>query len=136
MTSKAEKAKSEAIESLRGLLKPGDLVYTKLEHVARSGMMRVISVLIIRDDRPIDISFEVGQVVGYKFNDRHGGLTVSGCGMDMGFSVVYNLSSAMFKDGFECIGENCPSNDHRNGDRNYEPHHHNSGGYALVHRWI
>ncbi len=23
-----------------------------------------------------------------------------------------------------------------NGDRDYTPHHHNSGGYALIHRWL
>lgn len=37
---------------------------------------------------------------------------------------------------FECIGHGCPSNDHCNGDRDYTPHHHNSGGYALKHRWL
>ena len=54
----------------------------------------------------------------------------------MGFAVIYELSQALFPKGFECIGEKCPSNDHSNGDRDYTPHHHNSGGYALKHRWM
>jgi hypothetical protein len=34
------------------------------------------------------------------------------------------------------VGLRCPSNDHSNGDRDYSPHHHGSGGYAVSHRWL
>lgn len=76
--------------------------------------------------------------------------------MDMGFWAVYQLSYGLFKGGFGCIGEGCPSNDHSNGDRDYTPHMseadrmgadgelcnchkdhmHNDGGYALKQRWL
>lgn len=60
----------------------------------------------------------------------------AGCGMDVGFSLVYNLGWVLFPNGFECVGERCPSNDHSNGDRDYSPHHHSDGGYALRQRWL
>jgi len=84
----------------------------------------------------------VARVIREKINNKHGGITVGGCGMDMGFHVVYSLSSYLYRDGFECIGDSegwgkkCPSNDHCNDDRNYTPHHHQSGGYALRQRWM
>jgi hypothetical protein len=61
---------------------------------------------------------------------------MGGCGMDMGFAAVYGLSYALFGKGFECTGPNCPANDHSNGDRDYTPHMHSDGGYALKHRWL
>jgi hypothetical protein len=126
----------EAIDKLHELLKPGDTVYTVLRHVSRSGMTRAISPIIMTDDGPWEISYLACPALGWRFNERHGGVTVSGCGMDTGFHLVYEISREMYPDGFECIGEGCPSNDHVNGDRNYKPHHHNSGGYALQQRWM
>lgn len=40
----------------------------------------------------------------------------------MGFHVVYGLARTLWPDGYGCIGEHCPSNDHSNGDRDYTPH--------------
>lgn len=87
------------------------------------------------------ISAYVGHAIGspqsYRNWEKSLGLTVGGCGMDMGFHLVYNLSRVLFPSGFECIGKGCPSNDHSNGDRNYEPHRHTGdGGYAIKHRWL
>ena len=145
MATKAQQAeRAEAVERLREWLKPGDEVYTILRHVSRSGMSRSISLVIGSEDGPSDISYLAARALGDKVDERHGGVKIGGCGMDMGFALVYNLSAALFPDGFECIGEGsperwgsrCPSNDHSNGDRDYAPHHHGSGGYALRHRWL
>lgn len=137
-----EKEQQEAVRGLREILKPGDTVYTNLEHVSRSGMSRVISVFLIRDNQRFNLDFQVGAACDYKRHRRYDGLTVGGCGMDMGFALVYDLSRILFPNGFECIGEGegykgrCPSNDHLNGDRDFTPHHHQDGGYALKHRWF
>jgi len=125
-------------EELRQLLPPGSTVYTSLNHVSRSGMQRAISTYIIIENDVRDISYDVAEIIGSTMHKK-GGIKIDGCGMDMGFSIVYHLSYELYPNGFECIGEKpirCPSNDHCNGDRNYEPHHHNSGGYALIHRWL
>jgi len=136
---KYSKAKIAEIEKtkgkLRALLPPGSIVYTTLNHVSRSGMQRAISTYIIIDNDIRDISYDVAEVIGNTIHNK-GGIKIDGCGMDMGFKIVYQLSYALYPDGFECTGPNCTSNDHFNGDRDYTPHHHNSGGYALIHRWL
>ena len=122
---------AEALEQLRDL-KPGDTVYTVLRHVSRSGMYRAIDLYTMRDNQPRRISWSAAALCeGY--DDRHEAARASGCGMDMGFHLVYNLSWRLFHDGYECIGKRCPANDHFNGST---ATHHKDGGYALTHRWM
>jgi hypothetical protein len=80
----------------------------------------------------------VGLITGYRQAKKGDGLIVGGCGMDMGYHLVYALSHRLWPDGFDCIGPGCPSNDHSNGDRDYTPghRHHADGGYCLKHRWL
>ena len=136
MTTKYSKDdKMQAFVYLRDLIKPGDTVYTMIKHVSRSGMYRVIDLYIMKDNEPQRISgFAAKLLEGY--DDNHEGCKAGGCGMDMGFHLVHNLGYALFGDGFECTGERCPSNDHSNGDRDYSPHMHKSGGYSLHQRWL
>ena len=136
MTKTQTAEREDQIATLRDLLKPGDTVYTKLINVSRSGMYRVIDLFVIRDNQPMRITWGAAQLLeGY--DTRHEGAKASGCGMDMGFHLVYNLSYVLFPDGFECLGKDgCPSCDHSNGDRDYTSHCHKDGGYALRHRWL
>lgn len=109
-----EREKLEAIEMLKKSVKPGDTIYTTLKHVSKSGMMRVIDLFIIEDNEPRRITGLACRAIGNSYNDRHEGMTMGGCGMDMGFAAVYDLSHTLFSEGFDCIGEGCPSNDHNN----------------------
>lgn len=150
-----EADREDAIRELKRLIKPGQTIYTILKHVSRSGMSRVIDVVIpyryYEDEYPLkpenervypaecdysaepkrvfkglkcrSISWLVGRACGYRCDDR-GGLKVGGCGMDMGFHVVYRLGSTMWPEG--------TSKPH--GTRNGEPD--TDGGYALKHEWI
>ena len=135
-----ERERQDAVRELREMLKPGDTVYTKLVTVSRSGMSRVIAPYIIRDNEPLCIEWKVGKATGYALTPtgRNEGIKIGGCGMDMGFKLVYDLSRALFPDGFDCIGEKCPASCHSNGDRDYTPgrHHDGDGGYALKQRWL
>lgn len=141
-TSIATAEKAAAISALQEMLKPGATVYTNLRKVSASGMTRHISVHIATEGAIEDITWLVGRAIGEKRDLDTGGLKISGCGMDMGFQIVYSLSAVLYREGFECIGDGegyatrCPSNDHSNGDRDFTPHHHNDGGYALRHRWL
>jgi hypothetical protein len=135
--------KDQALEALREELHPGDTVFCVLRHVSSSGMTRWISPMTIRGGAVRDWSYAVGLVTDSKANGQHEGVKRGGCGMDMGFDLVYSLSRRLFPDGFGCIGDKCPSNDHSNGDRDYmkhlpgvRPHLHKDGGYALHHRWL
>lgn len=129
--------KDEAIKELKELFKKGKYtVYTVLRHVSRSGMMRRISCFIIVKNKPINIDWYIEKLGTYNRDRNHEGLKIGGCGMDMGFSLVYNTSSTVYRGGFICRGEKCTSNDHINGDRNYKPHKHRDGGYNLKQIWL
>lgn len=126
---KAQKQeKQETLTYLRSFLKPGTTVSTVLMKVSRSGMYRHIKV--VYQDR--DISGIIATALDRKWHDD-GSLGVGGCGMDMGYSIIYSLSYSLYPDGFDCIGEGCPANDHANG---VEAAHHSDGGYALKHKWL
>ena len=131
-------SKDEAKAEILNVLKPGMTVFTVLRHVSRSGMFRRISPVVLHEGDIEHLDAWVADLLGRGRGAACGGdgVPVHGCGMDMGFELVYNLSATLFPDGFECIGGLCPSNDHSNGDRNYTPHTHESGGYALRQRWI
>lgn len=126
----------EAHDKLAELLKPGDDVWTKVTHVARSGMSRSIEVYLIRDNEPWNISYMVARALDYGMDDRWGGLRVGGCGMDMTFHIVYSLGRHLWPNGVPCAGDKCRSNAHFNdweGPRG-EGVVHSDGGYALNNR--
>jgi hypothetical protein len=129
--------RAQACADLRELIKPGDTVYTILRHVSSSGMSRRISVLITQVEErtdangkrkrvPIirDISGYVSTAIDYPQHDGTGALVVGGCGMDMGFHVVYSLGRTLWPEGTK--------RPHRT--RNGEPDR--DGGYALRHSWV
>lgn len=133
--NKKQTREAECKAILNDIIKPGDTIYCNLRHVSRSGMFRAISLHIKTEDGIRDISYPAAPLLeGY--SEKHRACKASGCGMDMGFHLVHNLSYALHGNGFECIGKGCPSNDHSNGDRDYTPHIHKSGGYSLRHEWI
>jgi hypothetical protein len=140
LTKQAEAERDEAIGKLRDWLKPGDTVYTVLRHVSRSGMQREISVVLLTADGPLHPSWAVAKAIGARLNRKgpNDAIVVSGCGMDMGFHIVYNLGRALWPDGYPCSGKGCPSNDYSNGDRDYRKGHrvHQDGGYALRQVWL
>ena len=112
--TKAEVA--EAKTRLLELLKPGMTVYTILDSVSRSGMCRHIRLVILDGDTPYYLAYHAAKVLGYALKDRSDSIRITGCGMDMGFALVYELSSALF-----ARDENDPQN---------------SGSYALKQRWL
>lgn len=141
--------KMEARERLTALLSVGDVVYTHTEHVSRSGMSRVISVKVIRDNEPQDITAAVAAVTGRTMDRDRWGVKVTGCGMDMEFWLVYSLARILWPTGHDCTGSNgrtpqgnrsktprCPSNDHTNGAAYRRGMKHTDGGYALTKRGL
>jgi hypothetical protein len=121
-------AKEEAIKELRKIVKPYDTVYTILRHVSRSGMLRHIAVVVPANRKEIkNITYLTSIALGLKLNSTHDGIAISGGGMDMGFSIVYELSNKLFPRGFRIDGI------HRNGDTSGWD---KDGGYALKQRWL
>lgn len=145
MTKKQQSEKAEYIDKLRATLKPGDTLYTVLRSVSRTGMSRVVDVYHLTPEpdgtiRKSWLSYWIAKACEFQFQDQCGkpeGIKIGGCGMDVGFEVVYNLGRALWPDGFPCAGRKCRSNDHTNGDRNRRANHmHRDGGYAFKHEWI
>ena len=87
-------------------------VYTVLRHVSQSGMSRDISLKTVEDGQIRDITYTASIALGEKPKDKNGQrvIRVNGCGMDMGFHLVYGLSSVLYG-------------------------HEDRGGYKLSHEW-
>lgn len=154
MATKAEREaeKVDAREWFATHCPPGSTVYTILDHVSRSGMLRRVRVVVPVSMNGHGVDFfhpnhSAAILTGYRQEARDAhrgdGLRVGGCGFDAGFEVVSSIAHAVYPDGFGCIGEGCPSNDHSNSDRDYTPnephtasHWHKVGAYAFRHRWL
>ncbi len=102
--TKAER--EDALRMLRGMMQPGDTVYTVLLSRARSGMSRTLDVyafLPCPDEGPRAVTKRrltmlVSKVVGYRYEERSEAIRVEGCGFDAGHDVVYNLDYMLFPD--------------------------------------
>jgi hypothetical protein len=144
MTKKQEKQdeRDAAIKQLRKEIRPGTTLYTILRHCSRSGMQRSISVVLPSKNGPtLNLDWFISKALDMKMDQTNGGLKISGCGMDMGFALVYELSAALWgygnKRGYGCLGDHCPSNSHsndRNAPRGKGIRHRD--GYAISQRWL
>lgn len=73
-------------------------VYTILRHVSRSGMTRWISLIVFdkKTGELLDISYQAAKILKWSFDINRHAVKVSGCGMDMGFHLVYSLSRELY----------------------------------------
>ena len=101
----SKEEKQEALERLKEWIKKGDTLHTTVRHVSRSGMMRHISVKHLKatdnPERPVNVSnydYHIARVLDLPEAPNYQGIKIGGCGMDMGFHLVYSLSRALFKD--------------------------------------
>ena len=102
--TKREQVKADKEQAIRYLLNDyltGEnlRVYTILRRVSSSGMSRSIS-LCVADDKGqiLNITYLAAKALGEKLVEVNGSnaIRVNGCGMDMGFHLVYSLSSVLF----------------------------------------
>ena len=150
MTKAERTERDDAITQLREWIKPGDTVYTILNSVSRSGISRQIRVVLLhcgKDGRqcsPSHPNWAVGKALGLRHAKHNGretdALVIGGCGMDMGFHLVYELSSVLYGK-YPCLGKGtCPSTYHANhrcgpnGPERFDLVH--TDGYALRHQWL
>lgn len=92
-----EMYRQQVIKQLQEMLKPGSKVYCDVTSVSRSGMSRVIKVLIVDQYGEIrNISGQVAEALHWQW--KASGVKVDGCGMDMRFHLVYTLSRVLFQE--------------------------------------
>jgi hypothetical protein len=107
-------AKKSAIQSLKKMIGNNKTVYTSLAHVSSSGMTRRIKSYIVVKGKIVNIDWYIARALGWK-HSNDGGIVVGGCGMDMGFHLVYSLSSVIYRRG-----------------KKYD----SKAAYMLEHKWI
>lgn len=88
--------KQEAIDHLKGRLKPGMNVYTLVRNVSGSGMSRRFDVYYIADNELHYITKLVARATGLRLDNKHEQIVMGGTGMDMGAEIVYVLSETLF----------------------------------------
>lgn len=121
-----KKEKETALSDLKDLLNRSNRkVFCIVKNVSSSGMSRDIDFYTFTHEqgeiKKHWLSYRIAGLLDYPFNDKKECVKVSGCGMDMCFSVVYNLGSVLYPkgDGKTITG--------RNGDKKPET----DGGYLL-----
>lgn len=96
--------RAEAVETLRKLGVVADAEVTAIVvNVSRSGMRRTVRLFVattstehgVTRAHVEDITLLAARAMGDKC-DKHGDLVIPGCGTDVRFLSVYNLSQAMF----------------------------------------
>lgn len=92
-----EDIKKPIREELKTLIsKSNNKVYCILKNVSSNGMSRRISFFIVVDNEPLNINTYITKLLSYSGSAEY--IKISGCGMDMGFSVVSNLSTNLYND--------------------------------------
>ena len=90
----------EAQTSLRAQLYSGQRIYCILRHASASGMSRVIELMTLEVSdagtvSPRTISRRAAIATMNRFDDKREGVVMKGCGMDMGFALVDDLSRSI-----------------------------------------
>jgi hypothetical protein len=123
MIKEKDLERERALKQLRTIARrTGYKFYCVLRHVSRSGMFRAISIYAKGKEGLIWCDGYIARAGIFKMTKNRSyqdGLAVSGCGMDMGFHVVYEVSRTMYPKGFK-------DGDNDNRD----------GGYRIKHEWI
>lgn len=120
------------IKDLKRLIGRKYEVRTKVNHVSQSGMTRHISCYVVHKGEIHCIDYLVSRVIEWRQHDN-GGIVVGGCGMDMGFHLVYTLSRIMYPKGFKSSTRNMLNGmNPKAKDYGWDK----DGGYRLTQRWM
>ena len=90
----------ETQERLLEWLPRGTTIYTILRSRSRSGMQRVIGVVVFVDGEARHPNWLVGTLLGRRVKPDYDGIVCNGAGMDMGFELVYSLAQKLYGDGY------------------------------------
>ncbi len=109
--------RAQVLADIKKKIKPGQKIYCILRSVSASGMQCRISLHTIHKGELIPLDHAASVLTGRTLSDK-GGIVCNGCGMDMGFDLVYSLGYSIWP----------------KGTRNGQPG--KDGGYVLRHSWI
>lgn len=102
--TKADRERAErdgALKRLRIVFPEGSTVTTIVRHVSDSGMHAIQIVGVDPEDGAIeDYTYLLIRAGLWKRHRNQPGVTVNGCGMDMGYHVVHTLARHVYGDGY------------------------------------
>ena len=88
-------------KKLKQLFPKGSTAYTLVTKVAPSGMSRHIMVSGAPKRGEVEnVSWYIAKLLDWTYKDNTRSVFVGGCGMDMGFHLVYTLSRILYEDGY------------------------------------
>ena len=92
----------EMAKDLKEYFPEGSTAYTTVTKVAPSGMSRHIKVTKTRkgSEEILNWSYQIAKLLDMKYKDKTASIYIQGCGMDMGFHLIYDLSSELYGDGY------------------------------------
>jgi len=111
MKTEKTQAQKEAIKYLKSVVKKDSELLVNIHSVSASGMSRKMSIYVIagvtfwKTKEGKDYKATQKDLVKLNWHlkkadfaslDKNGQIKVSGCGMDMAFSVTYNLKCALY----------------------------------------
>ena len=108
---------ADEIAQAREYLKQFGTLHTMLRHVSKSGMSRDISVVGSLNGEVENVTWYVARALDYKLHSNNTGnhvIKMKGCGMDMGYALIYNLSRAIYE----------------------TPDNQSDAGYIIKQRWL
>lgn len=98
--AQAQQARAEAICELQKLCPPGTKLWTVMRSINRGRTVRRFDVLLRTDETHHLLNAFIERLnLGWK-RDRDGHLVTNTCGNDVGFEVVYRVSSLIHGDGY------------------------------------
>ena len=103
-------------------------IYTVLRSVSRSGMSRKIDVYYFKGESKIYLNYAIATITSFKQDSQTGALKVGGCGMDMGFHLVYSFS--------RCLFEGIDISQYKISGRNGCEYEKTDTGYLLNQEWL
>ena len=109
MSTRAERASKASAVRLRGLLGPGDVIYTQAVNVTRSKRQQSIRAYVIQAGKPVDVSEEVANLIENSYDCRNRGVRIPLTGTD---AFIREVSTMLYPE-YKCPGPaRCRSEDH------------------------
>jgi hypothetical protein len=94
-------SEDEAIDLLKENVKEGDTIWTIVRWYSKSSGMRIIDLIVIKENKPLFIGRQASAALQRKYDEDKEGLVTGGWGMDFAFDLVYRLSEKLFGSGYK-----------------------------------
>lgn len=89
-----------ATDAFRGAFPRGARVTTLQVHVSRAGVRSVRILKGQSDGTVADLTWAVARILGWRLDDKNGGVKVTGVNVDAGNHVVHTIAHKLYGSGY------------------------------------